>query len=197
MGIGGGPSEWDDYEWVRLADLPRSRPAPATPPASGGGAGRQVLADWLGRNPLWQEDSRSRVLLVDLDNLRADPLRWRARMAAVVALARDADHAVLAGQQGAVERARPHLAEFAAQAIGVADGSDVADYALLDAAEQVRGELDQVVVLSNDGIFARLADHGGRLTVLSPGRDALSDRLRDAASRVVDLVELEREAARD
>ena len=197
MGIGGGASEWDDYEWVRLADLPRSRrPATTTPPASGGTAGRQVLADWLDRNPLWQEDSRSRVLLVDLDNLRADPARWQARMAAVVALAREADHAVLAGQQGAVERARPHLAEFAAQAIGVADGSDVADYALLDAAEQVRGELDQVVVLSNDGIFAQLADHGGSLTVLSPGRDALSDRLRDAAGRVVDLVELEREAAR-
>lgn len=197
MGIGGGPSEWDDYEWVRLADLPRSGRLPTTtPPASGEAAGRQVLADWLGRNPLWQEDTRSRVLLVDLDNLRADPARWRARMAAVVALAREADHAVLAGQQGAVERARPHLAEFAAQAIGVADGSDVADHALLDAAEQVRGELDQVVVLSNDGIFAQLADHGGALTVLSPGRDALSDRLRDAASRVVDLVELEREAAR-
>src|SRR5918993_1432039 len=22
MGLGGGPGEWDDYEWVRLADLP-------------------------------------------------------------------------------------------------------------------------------------------------------------------------------
>lgn len=197
MGIGGAPTEWDDYEWVRLADLPRSRRrTTSAPSASDSAAGGEVLADWLGRNPLWQEDSRSRVLLVDLDNLRADPVRWRARMAAVVALARHADHTVLAGQQGAVERARPHLAEFAAKAVGVADGSDVADYALLDAAEQVREELDQVVVLSNDGIFAQLADHGGRLTVLSPGADALSDRLRDAATRVVDLVELEREAAR-
>jgi hypothetical protein len=198
VGVGGGPSEWDDYEWVRLADLPRSARRTTTAPArsSRGAAGEEVLADWLRRNPLWQEDSRSRVLLVDLDNLRADPARWRARMAAVVELAREADHAVLAGQQGAVERARPHLAEFAAQALGVADGSDVADHALLDAAEQVREGLDQVVVLSNDGIFAQLADHGGRLTVLSPGADALSDRLRDAATRVVDLVELEREAAR-
>lgn len=202
MGIGGGPSEWDDYEWVRLADLPsprgRSRAA-ATPdvqPEPDPEPLASALTDWLRHNPLWQDDSRSRVLLVDLDNLRADPVRWRARMAAVVALAREADHAVLAGQEGAVERARPHLAEFAAQALGVADGSDVADYALLDAAEEVRDELDQVVVLSNDGIFAQLAEHGGRLVVLSPGADALSDRLREAATRVVDLVELEREAAR-
>ncbi|MDP9406994.1 MAG: hypothetical protein M3P95_03650 [Actinomycetota bacterium] len=211
MGIGGGPGEWAgyalaDYEWVRLADLPhprrrttteRARPgaAAATGSADGESLG-PALTDWLRRNPLWQEDSRARVLLVDLDNLRADPSRWRARMTAVVALAREADHTVLAGQQGAVERARPHLAEFAAQALGVADGSDVADHALLDAAEEVREELDQVVVLSNDGIFAQLADHGGRLTVLSPGADALSDRLRDAATRVVDLAEVERDVAR-
>jgi hypothetical protein len=50
-----------------------------------------------------------------------------------------------------------------------------------------------VVVLSNDGIFASLADRA-RLTVLSPGADALSDRLRDAADDVVDLTRLEERA---
>jgi len=46
------------------------------------------------------------------------------------------------------------------------------------------------VLLSNDWIFAALAGRGP-LTVLSPGADALSDRLRAAASRVVDLAALE------
>jgi uncharacterized surface protein with fasciclin (FAS1) repeats len=133
------------------------------------------------------------VLLVDLDNLRAEPTRWRARMSVVVTLGRQADHAVLAGQVGAVARGRPHLAEFAARAQAVPDGSDLADHVLLDAAASIQADAVQVVVVSNDGIFATLADRGP-LTVLSPGNDALSDRLRDAASLVVDLAALEAEA---
>lgn len=200
MGLGGGPSGWDDYEWVSLADLP---PDLVGGQRSGVGlltAGEpkapltEALCAWLERNVLWVQDDSTRVLLVDLDNLRADPRRWRARMAAVVTLARQADHAVLAGQKGAVRRGRPHLAEFAARARPVADGSDLADHVLLDAADALRGDVIQVMVLSNDGIFATLADRGP-LVVLSPGADALSDRLRDAATRVVDLVALEEAAA--
>ena len=89
-----------------------------------------------------------------------------------------------------MRRGRPHLAEFAARARPVADGSDVADFVLLDAADALHADAIQVVVLSNDGIFASLADRGP-LVVLSPGADALSDRLREAATRVVDLVALE------
>ena len=47
------------------------------------------------------------MLLVDLDNLRADPVRWRDRMAMVVALARRGDVVVLAGQEGAVLEGDP------------------------------------------------------------------------------------------
>lgn len=185
MGIGGGPNEWDDYEWVRLselADAPAEDPAPLV----------RALCSWLDENPLWVTDG-PRILLVDLDNLRADPRRWQARMSLVVQLARQADHAALAGQVGAVARARPHLAEFAERATAVEDGSDVADYVLLAEADAVLADGAQVVVLSNDGIFASLADRA-RLTVLSPGADALSDRLRDAADEVVDLTRLEERA---
>jgi len=185
VGIGGGPDEWGDYEWVRLSDLadaPAGDPAPLV----------HALRSWVEENHLWVTDG-PRILLVDLDNLRADPRRWQARMSLVVALARQADHAVLAGQVGAVTRARPHLAEFANRALPVADGSDVADYVLLAAADGVLAAGAQVVVLSNDGIFASLADRA-RLTVLSPGSDALSDRLRDAATEVVDLTRLEERA---
>jgi hypothetical protein len=186
MGLGGGPSEWDDYEWIRLSDLPET-PPPAPRP------GKQPLADavlaWLQREGGWTAGAGSRVLLVDLDNLRADPVRWRDRMAMVVALARQADAVALAGQEGAVRRARPHLAEFAARARPVADGSDLADHVLLDAAAELAGPA-RFVLLSNDWIFAGLAERGP-LTVLSPGADALSDRLRAAATRVVDLPALE------
>lgn len=199
VGLGGGPTEWDEYEWVRLGDLP---PAPGPAPA----AGVQRVGDWptgqpagslagavharLGPGGLWVDGTGPRVLLVDLDNLRAAPVRWQPRMAMVVALARQADRTVLAGQRGAVLRARPHLAEFAAAAQPVADGSDLADYVLLDAADGIPGRRVQFVVVSNDGIFAELASRGV-LTVLSPGDDALSDRLRTAATRVVDLAALE------
>jgi hypothetical protein len=192
MGLGGGPSEWADLEWVDLALLPAARTRGRRPAADEGEIEplARELSSWLESNVLWVPGTRTRVLLVDLDNLRADPQRWRARMAAVVTLARQADHAVLAGQEGAVRRGRPHLAEFAAQARPVADGSDVADHVLLEAADALRADAIQVVVLSNDGIFATLAARGP-LVVLSPGADALSDRLRDAATRVVDLVGLE------
>jgi hypothetical protein len=71
----------------------------------------------------------------------------------------------------------------------VPNGSDLADHVLLDAAAALPGKA-QYVLLSNDWIFAGLADRGP-LTVLSPGADALSDRLRAAATRVVDLAALE------
>lgn len=188
MGLGGGPGEWDDYEWVRLADLPAQPPPPPVRRAGPPPLADAVLAR-LSRRSLWTSGAGTRVLLVDLDNLRAEPARWRDRMTMVVALARQADVVALAGQEGPVRRARPHLAEFAARARAVADGSDLADHVLLDVAGEVPGRA-QFVVLSNDWIFAGLADRGA-LTVLSPGGDALSDRLRDAAARVVDLASLE------
>ena len=76
MGLGGGPSWRDDYEWVRLADLPDAPPPRAR-------QARQPLAEavlaWLQRAGTWTAGAGSRVLLVDLDNLRADPVRWRDR----------------------------------------------------------------------------------------------------------------------
>lgn len=97
---------------------------------------------------------------------------------------------VLAGQHGAVARAQPHLAALAAHIHAVDDGSDLADHVLLDAAEAVVALKARTAVISNDGIFVRLAGRGP-LTVLSPGLDALSEKLRVAASRVVDLIAVE------
>lgn len=213
MGLGDGPRWWDDYEWVDLSALRTAGPdtrrqrtrtpppavpaAPAPPAAPAGPAAPDPLADalctLLTERPLWQPVPGTKVLLVDLDNLRAGPARWRARMAAVVVLARQADRVHLAGQAGPVSRARPHLAEFADRAVAVADGSDVADHVLLDAAAAdlaAAGGPVQVVVVSNDGIFADLAA-SGPLVVLSPGVEALSDRLDDAATDVLDLAALE------
>jgi hypothetical protein len=183
MGLGGGPSWAEEFEWVRLADL---REDPGEPLAD-------ALVTWLREHALWRDDGSTRVLLVDLDNLRAEPVRLRARMAAVVELAREADHRAFAGQVGSVERARPWLGEFAREAQAVGGGSDEADWVLLDAAEAVTTFPLQFVVVSNDWIFAGLARRG-RLVLLSPGADALSDRLRDAADRVVDLAVLEKKA---
>lgn len=234
VGLGDGPKWWEDFEWVRLADVVVEAPPPrAARAARTGGAGAttavtartgraggRVLAPASDAalaaadlvEALWEQVDEARVwagdgarlLLVDLDNLRAGPTRWQARMAVVVALARQADHVALAGQVGAVERALPHLGEFADLAEAVPDGSDLADHALLDqarafadglAAEGLDGP-GQVVVASNDGIFADLVDDGWALTVLSPGHEALSDRLRDAARRTVDLTDAERAATR-
>jgi hypothetical protein len=185
VGLGGGQSVWDDYEWVRLPDLPPQRT----------GSRAESLVALLDERGLWVDGEGTRILLVDLDNLRAEPVRWRTRMQAVVLLAREADHVELAGQVGAVERAAPHLSEFAVQARAVEVGSDLADYVLLDAAKAVLDEHVQVVVVSNDGIFADLADRG-RLSVVSPGGDALSERLREAATIVVDLHDLEQAVAK-
>ncbi|HET9655615.1 MAG TPA: hypothetical protein VFP72_09695 [Kineosporiaceae bacterium] len=203
MGLGGGPSEWDEYEWVRLPDLtfPEDRAGrrrssgrrgdgPAEPGDDPAGPLARALTGWLERHPLWQDGRSRRILLADLDNLRADPRHWRARMAAVVALARQADTVVLAGQVGAVARAQPHLEEFAGSAVAVPDGSDLADHELLRGVKRIRARNVQVLLVSNDRIFATLAERGP-LLVLSPGRAALSTRLAEAATRVVDLAELE------
>lgn len=165
------------------ADLP-------APPA--GTLGPAMIA-WLRRHPLWVRGTGPRILLVDLDNLRAGPTRWQARMEVVAWLARLADHTVIAGQHGAVARARPHLGALGDRAHAVDDGSDLADYVLLEAAEAVVAAAARTVVVSNDGIFIRLAGRGP-LTVVSPGLDALSDKLRSAASRVVDLTAVEEAA---
>ena len=194
VGLGGGQSEWDDYEWfasggaaVGLVDLEPDLVVDlvATP-------GPDRLVDRVAQELIWEPGDAARILLVDLDNMRAGPLRWKARMAVVVALARQADHVVLAGQEGAVRRARPHLAEFAGTARPVPAGSDLADVALLEAVDDLDIPDAQALVVSNDGIFAELAACGP-LLVLSPGREALSDALATAAVRVVDLAALEAE----
>ncbi len=164
---------------------------PRTPPAPGE-LGPAMIA-WLRRHPLWVRGTGPRLLLVDLDNLRAGPARWQARMEVVAWLARIADHTVLAGQHGAVARARPHLGAIGDQAHAVDDGSDLADHVLLDAADAIVAAAARTVVISNDGIFIRLAGRGP-LTVVSPGLDALSDKLRVVASRVVDLTAVEESA---
>ncbi|WP_432562642.1 hypothetical protein [Kineococcus sp. SYSU DK003] len=193
MGLGGAPGEWDDYEWFRLEDVPGRKVAAAVAEAGPdplSDALRLLVRDY----PVWAGQGASRVLLVDLDNLRATRERLRARLAVVVELARQADHVALAGQIGAVQRSRPWLEEFADRAVAVADGADVADFALLAAARTVADPVEFLVV-SNDGIFADLAERGD-VTILSPGIDALSERLHGAASLLVDLAVLEVEAAR-
>ena len=173
---------------ARPADVAR----PASPPPAPGTLGPAMIA-WLRRHPLWVRGTGPRILLVDLDNLRAGPSRWQARMEVVAWLARIADHTVLAGQHGAVARARPHLGALGDRAHAVDDGSDLADHVLLDAADAIVAAAARTVVISNDGIFVRLAGRGP-LTVVSPGLDALSDKLRVAASRVVDLTAVEESA---
>lgn len=192
MGLGGGPGEWDDYEWFRLADLADGRRADVPP--EGSDPLPAVVDAWMAAHPVWTHGARERVLLVDLDNLRADPARWKVRMAAMVAMARESDHAFFAGQRGAVRRAKPRLEEFASGVTSVPDGSDLADHALLDALAASGSRQAQVVVVSNDGIFADLAEDGP-VTVVSPGRDALSNKLRQAAGAVVALESLDEAGA--
>jgi hypothetical protein len=202
VGLGGGQGDWDDYEWFpsgggaqksarksaqRRTDRPTQQPTQQTATLEPLPA---AMVDWFENHSLWVPGDAPRILLVDLDNLRAGPLRWRARMAVMVALARQADHVALAGQDGAVRRARPHLAEYADTAAAVPAGSDLADVALLALVDELDLPDAQALVVSNDGIFAELAQCGP-LVVLSPGRDALSDALEAAAARVVDLAELE------
>jgi hypothetical protein len=224
MGLWPLAGEWDGYEWFRLADVParprRKAPARATRTRSAKGAANGAaktsatavdpavsaesaeddagaamgrwMVDRLDDEPLWLAGDSERVLLVDLDNLRAAPSRLRARLAVVVSLARQADHAAFAGQTGAVRRSLPWLAEFADLAQTVPD--DLAAHALLARAAELAGPPQQFVVVSNDGIFVELADRGP-LALLSPGADAMSDRLSDSAHRVVDLAALEKQAA--
>lgn len=199
VGMGNQRGEQDDYEWVRLADLPAPRPRRAPPVVAEEDDGEpgplaDALVGWVESNPIWHDGVGDRVLLVDLDNLRAGPVRWKARMGLVVALARSADHVVISGQHAAVERGLPFLAEFGSVAQPVPDGADLADFVLLEGAQAVKADRRQVVVLSNDGIFAELADRGP-VTVLSPGASALSDKLFDAARVVIDLMTLERRLA--
>ena len=188
MGLGYRKREWDDYEWFPSGG---GRRGPAVVAEAGDPDGASAaLVERVLRDQVWESDDAPRILLVDLDNLRAGPIRWRARMAVVVALARQADHVALAGQEGAVRRARPHLEEFAGTAVAVAAGSDLADVALLAKVDELDLPDAQHLVVSNDGIFAELAQCGP-LVVLSPGRDALSDSLAAASVRVIDLAALE------
>lgn len=183
MGLGTDRSLWDDYEWFDLDDVDDARET----------GGFVDLVEALRDEPLWLPGDAVRVLLVDLDNLRVEPAKLRGRVAMTVALARQADLAVFAGQVPSVRRARPDLAEFALGAIAVGSDHNEADDELLAAAAAVDADEVQFLIVSNDGIFARLAMRGS-LTVLSPGAESLSDRLAVAAERVVDLQVIEARA---
>ena len=179
MGLGLERERDDEYEWVDLSTFVDH--------------GRRYVSHALAaleRDPLWLEGTATRVLLVDLDNLRVEPVRLRSRIAMVVALARQADVASFAGQAGSVARARPTLEEFARTAVTVGADHNEADEALLRVADAVVDPEVQFLVVSNDGIFAQLAERGP-VVVLSPGRASMSDQLADCAERVVDLPVLE------
>jgi hypothetical protein len=83
-----------------------------------------------------------------------------------------------------------------ASLLGHVPATALLDAAAADLAQVARdgGPEPQVVVVSNDGIFADLAA-SGPLIVLSPGVSALSDRLDDAATDVLDLAALEADVA--
>jgi hypothetical protein len=179
VGLGPEREWWADYEWFD--------------PHSYVGVDDSYLRaglESLRRDPLWLPGPATRVLLVDLDNLRVESVRLHARLAMTIALAREADQVAFAGQEGSVRRARGYLDEFDDRAVVVGNGPDEADQALLAAASAVEDDDVQFIVVSNDNIFARLAMRGP-LTVLSPGLQSLSDRLADAAERVIDLAVIE------
>jgi hypothetical protein len=181
VGIGTERSPDEDIEWFDLGEVADST-------SSGRFVARALES--LRADPLWDAGDAVRVLLVDLDNLRVETTRLRGRIAMAVALAREADHVGFAGQEGSVRRALPYLDEYGDSSVTVGNDHNEADEALLDVAAAVDADDVQFVVLSNDGIFARLAARGP-LVVLSPGAASLSDELADAATRVVDLQDVE------
>jgi hypothetical protein len=165
MGLGCARSEWDDFEWFALH------------------------AEVGAADKIWVDDGSVRVLLCDLDNLRADPRRLRSRMQVAVELARQADVTAFAGQADSVGRCRGLLAEFADDVVTAGPDRDAADEALLACADHVRDRHVQFAVMSNDGIFARLAVRGA-LTIVSPSQLKVSSRLVNAARAVVDVSDL-------
>jgi hypothetical protein len=183
MGLGDGPGEFNDIEWFSVDEVDETPIQPYI----------ESMRSWLIDHPLWNPDGGDRVLLVDLDNVRAEPRKLYARLALTVALARQSDYAAFAGQVATVRRSKPLLAEFGDGALAVGGGPDEADWALLDAADAAEGSELQFIVASNDGIFAQLASRGS-VTVLSPDGSRLSDRLRFAAEHIVDWTELEEQA---
>lgn len=164
MGLGCARSEWDDFEWFPLH------------------------ADHDNAPRIWIDDDSTRVLLCDLDNMRADPRRLAARMRVAVEIAQAADVAVFAGQAESVRRCAIAV-ELCDDVITVGSGRDAADHALLASAEAVRAARVQFVVMSNDGIFARLALRGP-LSVVSPILERASTRLVNAARSLVDVSDL-------
>ena len=167
MGLGCARGEWDDFEWFVLD------------------------AQDSDAEQVWVDDAATRVLLCDLDNLRAGPRTLAARMRVAVDLARQADVVAFAGQADTVGRCTGLLEEFAGQVMTVGAGRDAADYALLDVADRVRSHGMECVVMSNDGIFARLALRGP-LTVVSPRPSAASTRLVAASRVILDVRDLDR-----
>lgn len=165
MGLGCARSEWEEFEWFSLQADDDDVPL------------------------IWVDPDATRVLLCDLDNLRADPRRLAARIRVAVELAREADVSLFAGQAESVNRCARFVDEFRDQVITVGAGRNAADHALLESAERVRTCRVQFVAMSNDGIFARLALRGP-LTVVSPSPSRASSRLVKVARAVVDVADL-------
>ena len=189
MGLGYGKREWDDYEWFPSGGGRRG-PAVLAEPGDPDGASAALVERVL-RDPIWEPDDAPRILLVDLDNLRAGPVRWRARMAVVVALARQADHVALAGQEGAVRRARPHLEEFAEY--GGGRGGRAATSPTWPCWPRSTSSTCPTPSTwwSATTASSPSSRSAARWSCVSPGRDALSDSLAAASVRVIDLAALE------
>jgi hypothetical protein len=197
-----------DYEWFdhrtpkrTPSPTPKRRPSPTkkrTPGAPARNTSHHISA-LRSLDAIW-EPGTARILLVDLDNMRARHTRWHRRIDAIVALASQADHVILAGQKRNVAPVRARLGTYAPRVIVVAHGANLADYALLDAAHGLhpKGRRHhrpiQFAVTSNDHIFARLAGSGRLLTVVSPCTEMISAVLLRRAHSVADLRDAEGDA---
>jgi len=135
---------------------------------------------WIGGN-----GAGVKVLLVDLNSIKAPIDIWKQRMEILTSLVKQADYVFVTGAQDVSNYARPYLKKLNIE-IMVSKVAIVSNKYLIGEVTKLKEGKLQIVAFTNTHTLSQLSSKG-RLTIVSPKVDTMSRVLAENADAILDL----------
>lgn len=146
-----------------------------------------ILTPLVEFNKVWIKSNLAgvKVLLVDLNSIKAPIDIWKQRMEILTSLVKQADYVFITGTQDVSNYARPYMKKLNIE-IMVSKVAMVSNKYLIGEVAKLKEEKLQMVVFTNIHALSQLSSKG-RLTIVSPKVETMSRVLAENADAILDL----------